>query len=324
MVGFFLLLLSLVLQSQAGPRTPPPADKDDTDAFTVGVLRRDGIVSPFAAFDGRHWTAPWPSDLSSVELPIGIAGIPPKWWGKSGAVTEMTAWVDGANRGRIHLDRTTVIPLMCQSRLAVASDYRSQLPPPSSLLPPYPKDGLAVTGTQPVARIEILSAESPEWSSTQTFLAAEFDKSEHDAIGQFTDWKDPIPRAVRRKTPVELEALYRAAMDEAGWTSYYIEAVKRYPPGPEDEGCGLVTSASGWMAVGPDGKRNAHLDSHVTYCDRRAVTYMLPLGLLTVQGRSYWAFQLSGYGREGYVVVRPTPKRIEAYVRYPAGSCPMR
>jgi hypothetical protein len=324
MVGFFLLLLSLVLQARAEPRTPPPADKDDAGAFTIGVLRRDGIVSPFAAFDGKHWTAPWPTELSSVELPIDISGIPPKWWGKSGPVADMTAWVDGASRGAIHLDRPTVIPLMCESRLAVVSNYRSALPSPPSLRPPYPKDGLAVTGTQRVGRIEILSAESPEWSSTQMFLATEFDRSEHAAIGLFTDWKDPIPRAVRRKVPVELEALYRAGMDEAGWTSYYIEAVKRYPPGPEDEGCGLVTSANGWMAVGPDGKRSVHLDSHVTYCDRRPVTYMLPLGLLTVQGRSYWAFQLSGYGREGYVVVRPTPKRVEAHVRYPAGSCPMR
>jgi len=110
-------------------------------------------------------------------------------------------------------------------------------------------------------------------------------------------------------------------MDEPGWTAYYIEAVKRYEPEPEDEGCGLVTSASGWMVVAPDGKRSATLAARVTYCDRRDVAYMLPLGLVPVQGRSYWAFQLSGYGREGYLVVRPTPKRIESDVKYSAGVC---
>ena len=107
MVGFFLLLLSLVLQSQAGPRTPPPADKDDTDAFTVGVLRRDGIVSPFAAFDGRHWTAPWPSDLSSVELPIGIAERSAEVVGEVGRAShrdDRHGWTARTAAGS-HLDR---------------------------------------------------------------------------------------------------------------------------------------------------------------------------------------------------------------------------
>jgi hypothetical protein len=124
--------------------------------------------------------------------------------------------------------------------------------------------------------------------------------------------------------PVELEALYRAPMDVSGWTAYYIEAVKRYQPGPEDDGCGLITSASGWMSMAPDGKRSARLVAQVTYCDRRDVTYMLPLGLLTVDSKTFWAYQLSGYGREGYVIVRPTPKRVESHVKYSAGMCPRR
>jgi hypothetical protein len=323
MSAFLVFLLSLAFQSREQPPSPV-ADKGDSSPVTVAVLRRDGIVSPFAVFDGKEWTTPWPSDLRSLDLPIGLQAIPAKWWGKRGPLSEMTAWVDGVNRGPIHLMRSTVRPLMCESRVALVSDYQSNDTAPTSPEPPFPKDGLAVSGTQPVGKIDILSRDSPEWAATATFLATEFDNAENAAIEAFTAWKHPVPRAARRKLPAQLEALYRAPMDTAGWMAYYVEAVKRYPPGPEDEDCGLVTSASGWMTVGPDGKRAGKLAALVTYCDRRDVTYMLPLGLLTVAGKTFWAFQLSGYGLEGYGITRPTAKKIESHVKYSAGVCPRR
>jgi hypothetical protein len=323
MSAILVFLFSLAFQTRGQPPSST-ADQGDAAPFTVAVLRRDGLVSPFTVFDGKQWTTPWPSDLRSLDLPIGMQAIPPKWWGKPGPISEMTAWVDGVNRGPIHLERSTVLPLMCEPRVALVSDYRSNDPAPSLPEPPFPKDGVAVSGTQPVGRIEILTNAAPEWKSTATFLAEEFDSAENEAIDAFTAWKHPVPRAARRKVPVELEALYRAPMDVSGWTAYYIEAVKRYQPGPEDDGCGLITSASGWMSMAPDGKRSARLVAQVTYCDRRDVTYMLPLGLLTVDSKTFWAYQLSGYGREGYVIVRPTPKRVESHVKYSAGMCPRR
>ena len=215
----------------------------------------------------------------------------------------MVAWVDGANRGTVHITRPVLLRVMCDWRMGLASDYHSQQDPPALSEQPYPKDGLAVSGSQPVEAIEIISADSPEWGPTAAFIKEEFDRAEQEASRVYTDWKNPIPRSIRSSTPVEVEAMYRAPMDEDGWVAYYVEGVKRYPPGPEDQDCGLVASADGWMFVGPKGKRFVKLHGHVTYCDRRGVTYMLPLGLIKVQGKSYWTFQLSGYGREGYMGV---------------------
>jgi len=52
------------------------------------------------------------------------------------------------------------------------------------------------------------------------------------------------------------------------------------------------------------------------------VRYMLPLGLINANERSYWAYQMSGYGRESYMIARPRPKQILTEVQYSAGSCP--
>ena len=319
-----LVSLLLTVAMQAPVAQQPPASNDETAPFLIGVLRRDGVLSPFAAFDGKDWDIPWPDDLRWKELPIALESIPPKWWGKAGALKQMTAWIDGVNRGPVRLARPTMVRLMCASRLGLMSDYKSEQPAPPPGVQPYPKDGLVVSGSQRIEPIETISPASSEWAPAAALLLEPFAKAEDIAIDAFTDWKHPVRRNDRRKVPVELETMYRAEMDQPGWAAYYVEAIKKYAPGPDDdEDCGLVTSASGWVIAGPDGKRTTKLTARVTYCDRRGVTYMLPLGLVKAHGRTYWAYQMSGYGREGYAIVHPMPKVIMQEVHYSAGSCPL-
>ena len=77
----------------------------------------------------------------------------------------------------------------------------------------------------------------------------------------------------------------------------YVEAVRQYPPGPDDKGCGLETLVSGWVHH-RDGEMIdvSQLRGKLTYCDRVGVTYMLPFGRVRPQDKSYWVFQLSGMG----------------------------
>jgi hypothetical protein len=122
--------------------------------------------------------------------------------------------------------------------------------------------------------------------------------------------------------PIEVEALYRVPMEEEGWAAYYVEAVRKYPPGPADGGCGLVAFVSGWVRLGPKERPRIDVGARVTYCDRRGVGYMLPLGLMTVDAKRFWIYQISGYDREWYVVARPTRKAVEIHAEYAAGFCP--
>jgi hypothetical protein len=318
-VRLFALILIVIAQAVSPPA--PASPSTDPQRFVIGVLRRDGIVSPFAAFDGKRWTAPWPADLRYLELPISFEAIPARWWGKAGAPAEMTFWVDGSRHGPLRLDRPTTLRVMCASRLALTSDYRSSETAPPPMVQPYPKDGLAISSGQPIEAVQTLSRTSPRWIPAAVALLAPIDRAEDATLTAIRGWSHPIARKERRKVPVELEAMYQAPMDAPGWTAYYVEAVKRYPPGPDDEGCGLLTSARGWVKVGPDGRPRTQLRAHVTYCDRRDDMYMLPLGLIKTGGRIYWIYQLSGYGREGYVVARPTPQYVEPQVHYEAGVC---
>ncbi len=313
-----VLLLLLVLPAR-------PEVTDDGDApFLVAALRRDGTVIPFAAFDGKNWKAPWPEEVEQKPLPAELASIPREWWGKPGPLTQLTAWANGVNRGVIHLHpgRAVRLHIMCDTRAGLASDYRS----PEEVSPlagqPYPKDGLAVSGNQRVDRIRILTAESPEWAAAAREMTVDFDEAEERAARSFLEWKHPFSKVARRRYRPQIEAMYGAPMDEAGWTAYYLEAVREYPPGPDDRGCGLVTSAGGWMAVAPNGKRSFNLRARITYCDREGVAYMLPLGLIAARERNYWVYQMSRYGREAYLIVRPHRDQVVSEVQYSAGTCP--
>ncbi|MEP6918869.1 MAG: hypothetical protein ABJC89_24730, partial [Acidobacteriota bacterium] len=259
--------------------------------------------------------------IQFTELPISIDAIAGKWWGKAGRPGELTIWSNGARQGTLRLTGPAVLPIMCVRRLALYSTYQPPEPPPRPTVQPYLKDGLVISGSQPIAPIEIVPRTSPLWSSTAVSLVEPFDDAETRAIKSFTDWKHPVARADRRKLPVELETLYRAPMDTPGWTAYHVEAVKRYQPGKDDDDCGLVTYASGWLLAGPGGEHRIALGAQVSYCDRRDNTFMLPLGLIEQGGRSYWVYQVSGYEREGYAISRLLPKENQIQARYTAGTC---
>jgi hypothetical protein len=333
-----LLLVTAWLTARAGlpesrpqkPEPTPPAfapgqteqSNGATGPFTIGLLRRDSVVTPFATFDGKAWTSPWPVGLQSLSVPLSLDAVPGKWWGKAGALAEMTLWAGGERRGSVRLERPATVRIMCSARVGLRSNYVSPLPAPPPIERSYPKDGLVVSGSTVVEPIMVVPKSSPEWQASELLLPKPFDVAENTAAQSFTDWKHPIKRAQRRQMPVELEALYKAPMDVPGWVAYRFHAVRRYAPQPADGNCGLLSSAVGWIAAGPNGKHWTQLAVRVTYCDRMDDVLTLPFGLIRAAGRSYWIYQLSGYDREGYVIARPTPKGIESNVEYPAGFCP--
>ena len=63
-----LSLLAVVAAAAAEP-----------SGFTVGVLRRDGVVIPFAMYDGNRWSPNWPPAARDPEIPINLRSVPARW-----------------------------------------------------------------------------------------------------------------------------------------------------------------------------------------------------------------------------------------------------
>jgi hypothetical protein len=303
---------------------PPPNSK-----FSVAVLRRDGILIPFAAFNGRTWSVPWP-DAPPV-LPISLSDIPKGWWGDVGPAAPWTAWLANEEKRPLKLVKPVHVPIFCGARIAVATDYRGAAP--EGRTPTAPKDGIATAGDAEILPITQVSLHTPDAAKLVAAITEKFNEEETLATENFANWRPPYGPFSRSGFPIALEAFYRASEETpAGeFRTSYVEAVRRYPASLGEEGCGLVTYARAWVTEVAGKKPIINLGARVTYCDRAEVSFLQPFGRVRVEtgGRSgrndpqvFWIYQLSSWRDEYYSVVSVTPTGMKPVVVVGGGGCP--
>jgi hypothetical protein len=270
--------------------------------FNVGVLRRDGIVVPFATFDGKRWQSHWPEPTERVnQIPISVSSIPSRWWGGTGQLATWQAWV-GTKPQMLHVRQPDWFPVHCVRQIGLRTDYQPTETPPGFEVEPYPKDGLVVSPPQPVESIEIVPVGTIDVTRE---LRMVFDQAEDKAIVELRlhDWIDPAVGNDRKSSPPALEAAY-AFGDAYGLRTYYLELSREYASrDPKRAGCLRATFGSGWFLRDRSGSFQAtKFVAGPVDCDRSSALYMLPLGVIRATGRLFWIFQHSGWDFESYVV----------------------
>ena len=313
-----LLLASTGLDAP-GSRVAAFTTQQNERPFSLAVLRRDGLVHPFAVFDDG-WKTPWPDGIPP-EMPIALTDVPRRWWGVDEPFERLDIWRDGQREGEVTITGLTVGRPMCQPRVLLRSDFKATAPVPPIFERPHPKDGLLVGGGVAVGRIETVQRGAPDWNRAQAAITSDFNRVETIAAGSFESWRHPVKPNDRKLVPITIESLYRAPGETPEWTSYFVEAVRQYPAGRGDRGCGPLTYVYGWVLLGPDNKSWVRLSARIAYCDRFGVRYMLPFGTIRAKNRLYWVFQFAGAESEWYEVVRPVPGRLESHVSFNAGNC---
>jgi len=320
------LLLSTVMAAalSAGPAAAP-------GEFSIGVLRRDGVLIPFAAFDGRQWNVVWPGSDLRQELPISLTDVPARWWGGVGPSAPWTAWLRDDQKRPLKLLKPVHVPIFCGSHLAVATDYRGEPSPERE--PTVPKDGIATAGEVTVLPITQVSVNSPDASRVIGAITHRFNQEEDLAEKHFLNWVHPFPRIARYGLPIQLEAFYRATDAGPGgdYRTTYIEAVRKYPALAGDQGCGLITFVRGWITEYGDKKPEINIGARITYCDRNDVSFIQPFGRLRIprgsgrgrdSGETYWIYQTSSWRDEFYSVVRVAPEGVRPVLVVAGGGCP--
>jgi hypothetical protein len=295
------------------------------ERFALSVMRRDGVLLPFASYDG-NWHVSWPTSVRNMELPITLDGVPKKWWGGE-MPGSWTLWpTDGSAPVKLSASAPIAIIVGVEKRLGLRTGFVSREPVPMPFTVPYPKEGIAASSELKVERIATVSKIVAAWRNLPTALKDDIDGAEERAIDKTragSRWVHPMTRAERSSVTAELEAWYTTSLVQPGFGLSYIEAVKKYPPSEEDEGCGLETFISGWIHSNtrqPRGKTS--LTARITYCDRNGVSFMLPLAAITVNHRTHWVFQMSSWETEWYTVVEATPGRVRYVAEYFGGGRP--
>ena len=294
----------------AAARAPRPR-------FAIGVLRRDGIVIPFATFDGKDWRGDWPPPKKHVDVPITVASVPKSWWWKLGPRTEWQAWLGAGAPRVLHVTQPDWFPAQCFRQVGLRTDYRPSRPVPPIDTQPYPKDGLAVS---PPTDVEPVAIAAPGAAAPAVVEA--FDRAEQSALVHTWPRVGAVALVARaRMGPVKIEARYVYG-EPKGRRVYYIEATRTYPDPQDAAACGAVTFGGGWFtADGAGPLTSLGFDTTIVKCDRYGLAYMLPLGVVRAGGRLFWVAQWSGWDYERYEIVEITSAKAEPVFAAWGGSC---
>jgi hypothetical protein len=281
------------------------------DAFTIGVMRRDGALIPFASFDGKRWDNRWPGPSADVIVPITFDSIPRGWWADDPPPADWQLWTS-TGPSTVRVTQPDWVDAHCARQVVLRTNYRSAEPPPPPIEQPYPKDGVAVSAAHAIEPIDIIAAAAPVLPADD--LRMKFNVAELEVERTFGH---PIPRKAREPVDPVVEALYGFGENPR---AFYVESSRLYRK-MGDGGCTAIGFGTGWF-IKEDGKVK-WLDMAVDLlrCNKYGATYMLPLGAIRTSGRTFWVVQYSGWDHERYVVVEVKKNKVEAAVSAFGGAC---
>lgn len=288
-------------------------------AFAVGALRRDGVIVPFAAFDGKRWSSPWRPPSLEVTVPIDLRAVPARWWGPTKALDVWQARLLGpaAPPRALRVVQPDWVDVHCVRQVGLRTDYVASADIPPRTVQPYPKDGLAVSPGHPVESIAVLPPEGPEAQALSRALAEAFNNAERKIEDQGDG--HPISRRAREGVAPTIEAVY-AHGDHP--RVYYVEASRPYRQlGAGPGGCTAVAFGTGWFVSEGSQVRSLLTVVDLLGCNRTGASYMLPLGVVREGGRLFWLAQFSGWDHERFVVAEIKPKTVEAVMSVWGGGC---
>ena len=304
-----VLALSVALLQAHANRIPLSAAP--RDAFTLGIMRRDGVLIPFAAFDGKRWDNAWPPPARDVQVPINLSSVPKGWWAKDPPSADWQVWTS-TGAVAVHVTQPDWVDAHCLRQVALRTDYRSAAPPPPPAEQPYPKDGLAVSPPRAIEPIEIVSV--PLDKVDLVDLRKSFNHAELEVD---RNYGHPIPRKSREQVDPAIEAMYAFGDNPP---AYYVEASRLYRK-LGDDGCTAIAFGTGWFVKDRAGTQWLDMAVDLLRCNKYGASYMLPLGAIHSGGRTFWIVQYSGWDQERYVVVEVKKNGVRAVISSWGGAC---
>lgn len=306
-----LLVLAALLVSTAGaqPRR-----------FAVAIVRQDGRLVPFAAWNGAEWERAWPEGYETVAGTPSIDDVPSVWSRQGERVPRLWRVWPAAGGGplRARVRGLEIVEAHCGSQIALKTD----LPEPKRKDPEAVVEGrfgVAVDdSTIRVSAIETLRRQHPLWREAERIVRAGFDAREAAharTYGRALPNQMPIPS-------VRVTKMYRQAGAPRSPLHFEAERAYRTRPFFGVTECPSRTVMSGWL-VPTTGGPLALVDPSVfiTDCDGKEIRTSFPLGAAWVGRRSFWVIQEHGWEDENYHIVEIGPAGVRDHIEFDGGGC---
>jgi hypothetical protein len=309
---------------------PGRVDSQPQADFAVGVVRHDGILIPFARFDGATWDRIWVEPGRKLAVPASLDAVPAAWFPPDGHVPDKWhLWLPDDARATSPFEMRQARPITvqqpvrfeaaCLTGAGLQTDYRDpeDRQQPASA---HPRLNAGLALTVPTVRVDLtveLEPASPlaRWATehaTLPFHRAEdrhlenYDKSERLPL-------DPI--ATRRSTPVQWTKVLRLGTAQASDRTYYLEGEVKYAP--KSVMVGYV-----WLQVSGD-REASDAEVVLTDEDRALALNRVLLGVVRVGDRRFWIFEKHQSDSESFEVVDASDlgKTPVSVLEIAAGGC---
>jgi hypothetical protein len=303
----------------------------EPQAFDAAVVTEEGLLTPFARFDGatweRLWREPGEKPASAPSLPVPREWYPPDgqapktWhlWLMDDPRAAASPFEQRAARA-LAVHGLEVFPAHCLSQVGLRVDYRG---PDARQVPanqfPKRKAGIALSvGSPRIDPPTVIEPDSPLAKvvldrATQPFHRAEEDQIEILDARERTKLQIP-PFTTRRGLPVKWTRVTRVGTAQASERVYYLEGEVEYSSS-------AIMSGHVWVQMS-GGRDTVDADVVLTDSDRKLARSRTALGVIRAGDRRFWIFETSQWEHETYEVIEVSGgQRPSSLLEVAAGGC---
>ena len=278
-------------------------------AVIVAVIRNDGILLPYAAFSGGTWDSPGPGwRHTGDEDDTSGPDDPGKSWFEMIGRT-ITTWHAAASAGRsetLHVSGAVRIQVDCTDNWGLRTDRK---PVGKKSEAGWPA-GIALSGDAAAVAMRDVAGDAGEARAFLELIRAPFDESEAAA-----------KVAPAQQASIKLTGLYRSLGTVDGRAIYFVEAERDYTVTSPGGVCGPVTRFQAWMTRQGDAWRWLDRIVYLTDCDGKEANDVTPLGILSLDGRTYVFAVENGYEDTRYSVLEVGASAIGHLLTIGEGGC---
>jgi hypothetical protein len=246
-------LLAAALGTALAAQAPAP--------LAVGILFRDGTLLPFAAFDGRAWTAWWPEPDSgdrpaALPSPPALDRVPREWLGALSRVPRVWyARQAGGALKTIRAQGLTRIRLLLADGVAISTRAAADNKAVRALFH-EDQQGVAISVPRSIRQVRDVTADPQpcrrlfDALRADTRVAADAAIRDLDASPTSRALADAVRRGPSKNGSIdlEIEACFAGPPRPDGSAVYYVAASHRYPVTPASLETGdALFEIDGWV-----------------------------------------------------------------------------
>jgi hypothetical protein len=275
--------------------------------ITVGFLREDSVIIPFARFDGKQWRHGWrpPDGFGESIAAPRLEGIPRAWWAGGGPVLEWELTKPSGERGQLRVTDSIAYETSYGTNVGLQTNYVTPLGAATSPFdhPLWALAGVVASQRDVLRPVREISKGDPDFELISQRLPRIFSTVEANVWSKDAAW-------VRAQTAApDLIAAHGALLPDRRWLIAFRA---------RHQVAGGSTFLRSWVSRQDGSAFNTlRLAANQSDGDGKGELGLIPLAWLDIGGRVFWICEEFHYEGGDAVIIEVAPGRPTRLLEIP-------